>query len=163
MVSIPRINPGNARVWGDWWDLLVGEPGAGLDREVVKHEEGREVAQLRRAHGPSYPRPGALGLLGGEEDLANGSRDGLGHVGGDELLLPLRRVLDRWDLGGVRPRNCGFCVRVVESLNAGGDLIQRAKYPRLENENRYGSHESGNCYGSPFHEVGDDGVSLYAV
>lgn len=65
-----------AAVW------VIRKAGAGLDAEVVEHQEGGEVAQLRRAYGSSYARTCALGLLDGQEDLANRSGDGRRrHVG----------------------------------------------------------------------------------
>lgn len=54
---------------------VVGEPCAGRDGEVVEHEEGREVAQLRRADGAADARACALGLLDGQEGLADGAGD----------------------------------------------------------------------------------------
>ena len=63
---------------------VVGEAGARLDAEVVEHEEGREVAQLRGADGAAHLGAGALGRLDGEEGLLDTSRDG--HVGGGEAV-----------------------------------------------------------------------------
>ena len=63
---------------------VVWEPGAGVDGEVVEHEEGREVAQLRSADGASDAGARAFGLLQGEKGFAH-SPDR--HVGGRELVV----------------------------------------------------------------------------
>ena len=59
---------------------VVGEAGAGLNGEVVEHEEGGEVAQLRGADGAADARAGAFGLLDCGEDFTDGA--GGGHFGG---------------------------------------------------------------------------------
>lgn len=46
-------------------DILIGEPGAGLDREVVEHQEGAEVAEGWRADGAPDASARSLGLLDG--------------------------------------------------------------------------------------------------
>ena len=51
---------------------------------MVEHEEGREVAKSGRADGAANPGTHALGLLAGEEDLADGARNG--HVCGFEMV-----------------------------------------------------------------------------
>lgn len=54
---------------------VVRESRARLDGEVVQHEEGREVLELRRADGPPDARTGALCLLDGQEGLADSTWD----------------------------------------------------------------------------------------
>lgn len=63
---------------------VVGKACAGLDAEVVEHEEGREVAQLGRSDGTAHTGAGTFCLLDGKEDLTNRARDR--HVGSYELL-----------------------------------------------------------------------------
>lgn len=63
---------------------MVWEASTWLDAEVVEHQEGREVAQLRRPYGPTDAGTCALGLFDGKEDLANGAWDR--HLVCDKLL-----------------------------------------------------------------------------
>lgn len=53
---------------------VVRESRARLHGEVVQHQEGREVLELRRADGPPDARARALGLLDGQEGLADRAR-----------------------------------------------------------------------------------------
>lgn len=68
---------------------------------MVEHEEGREVAQLRRANGAADASTSAFGLLDGQDDLADSS---LGrHFGCEEVIswvLILVRVVGVVGLGG---------------------------------------------------------------
>lgn len=54
---------------------MVGKSGTWLHAEVIKHQEGAEIAQLWRADRSAHPGTSALGLLDGEERLPNGSWD----------------------------------------------------------------------------------------
>lgn len=58
-----------AAVW------MVRESSARLDGEVVQHEEGREVLELRRADGSPDTRASTLRLLDGQEGLADRAWD----------------------------------------------------------------------------------------
>lgn len=58
---------------------MIGKARARLHAEMVEHQERREVLQLRRADTPAHPCARALGLLNGQEGLADKSWDG--HVG----------------------------------------------------------------------------------
>lgn len=63
---------------------VVGKAGAWFYAEMVEHEEGGEIAKLGGADAAADAGARALGLLGGEEDLADGAGDypGGGHVEG---------------------------------------------------------------------------------
>jgi hypothetical protein len=52
---------------------MVWKASTGLDTEVVQHQEGRKVAQLRGADAAADARACAFGLLDGQKGLANGS------------------------------------------------------------------------------------------
>lgn len=58
---------------------MIWESCSGLDAEMVEHEEGREVLELRRADRAANACACSFGLFSGEEGLLDLSRDG--HVG----------------------------------------------------------------------------------
>lgn len=59
---------------------VVWEAGAGVDGEVVEHEEGGEGAEGGGADGAADGGAGAFGLGAGEEGFGEGA--GVGHCGG---------------------------------------------------------------------------------
>jgi len=61
---------------------MVREACPRADGEVVEHQERAEVAQLGRADRAPHARPGALGLLDGQEGHADRAGDHLGVVAG---------------------------------------------------------------------------------
>ena len=95
---------------------VVGEAGAGVDGEVVEHEEGGEASQLGSADGAADGGARAFGLGGG----GKGEGDGPGsrHVGGAEEG---RRCEGEGEDVERRTRASG---RKAESCEAGEEVAQ---------------------------------------
>lgn len=70
---------------------VVRKTSARSDAKVVKHQEGREVAELGRADAAAYAGAGAFGLLASEKEVGNLARL---HAG---LVLGEGRVRGRHD------------------------------------------------------------------
>ena len=69
---------------------VVGKARAGLNAEMVEHQEGREVAQLRCTDGSAHTGARALGLFNREKNFAN--RAGDRHISSCEVLGRISKV-----------------------------------------------------------------------
>lgn len=85
---------------------VVGEAGAGVDGEVVEHEEGGEVPEAGGADGAADAGAGAFGLFGCEEDLT----DWAGGCGGHCACFSGEDVGDGWCEARAEEGQVGFLV-----------------------------------------------------
>lgn len=145
---------------------MVWEAGTRLNAEVIKHQEWREIAQLRCPYGSTDASTSALGLLDSKENLANCTWDR--HLGRDELLGRVvergvgRRRSRRLDVTSTRVKHGGVCQNVVQLLRDSrdtgcckvDDLISIDNHRHDSNEDGNGERKEAHCKSTAGCDVG---------